>query len=84
MYTMSIYKSSKQPNRFKHGLDEIYDLRDMLKKKGQYDSKCRYLEIMAVRLLFIEDSLRVIRSFLACGLGLLIGHLLSALFMGGQ
>ena len=81
---MSILKSSKPPKRFERVLHEIYDLSDMLKQQGQYDGKCGYLEIMAEILLFIEDSLRVIRGFLACGLGLLIGRLLSALFMGGQ
>ena len=67
-------------DRFEHTLDEIYDVSDMLRSKGEYDGKCRYLEIMAKELLFISTSLSLLRTYLCIGLGVIIGHLLSQLF----
>lgn len=67
-------------DRFEHTLDEIYDVSDMLQSKGEYDGKCRYLEIMAKELLFISASLSLLRTILYVGFGVIIGHLLSQLF----
>ena len=67
-------------DRFEHTLDEIYDVSDMLQSKGEYDGKCRYLEIMAKELLFISAGLNLLRTILCIGLGVIIGHLLSQLF----
>lgn len=62
-----------RPNHFKQYLCEIEDIGKMLEKEGKTDGERRYFEIMALLLLFIDESLRSIRSFLACGIGLALG-----------
>jgi hypothetical protein len=73
----------KQPNRFEQTLKEIKEIRMMLDGEGQNDGKSRYLEIMATILLFIEDSLSVIRSLLCIGLGFAFALFLNRVLMGG-
>lgn len=72
-------KLRKETERFERTLGQIEEVTRMLKAEGEYDGKSRYLEIMATILLFIEESLRVIRGFFAVGFGLLLGLLLSSL-----
>ena len=70
----------KATDRLEHTLDEIYYIRDILQSEGEYDGKCRYLEIMAKELLFISAGLNLLRTILCVGFGVIIGHLLSQLF----
>lgn len=70
----------KETDRLEHTLEEIYNISDMLESKGEYDGKCRYLEIMAKELLFISAALNLLRTILCVGFGVIIGHLLSQLF----
>lgn len=69
----------KADERFERGLTEIEELGKMIEQEGESSAKCRYREIMAVRLLLIEDSLLTIRRMLALGIGLLLGMLLCGL-----
>lgn len=67
---------TKKPDRYQRALDEIYEITRVLQQEGQYDGKSRYLEIVAILLLSVDMSLHILRSLIACGLGVLIGHLL--------
>ena len=53
-------------------LNEIENVCEMLQQQGESDSKSRYLEIVAVLALAISDSLDIIQTLLAIGLGLLV------------
>ena len=70
----------KKPDRFQRTLEQIYDVSEMLDAEGQDDGKSRYLEIMASLLVSIDLSLHLLRSYLACGIGLAVGLLLGKLF----
>lgn len=69
----------KTDERFERGLTEIEELGKMIEQEGESSAKRRYKEIMAVRLLLIEESLLTIRRMLALGIGLLLGMLLGGL-----
>ena len=66
----------KQSKRFERGVNQILDISVMLEQKGEYSPECRYLEIMAILLLSIDESLNAFRSFFYFGFGFLLGHLL--------
>ena len=66
----------ERTSRFESVLNEIYDVAKVLNEQGESDGKSRYMKIMAETLLFIDDSLRVIRLVLCFGLGVLTALLL--------
>jgi len=68
----------KQSKRFERVLNQILDISVMLEQKGEYSPECRYLEIMAILLLSIDESLNALRGFFYFGFGLLLGHLLAS------
>lgn len=59
----------KRKDLFERYLDEIYDISKMLNEEGYNAAKRRYLEVVAMILLFILDSLRAIRSILCLSIG---------------
>ena len=75
---MKLFKKDRH-DHISDTLNEIYDVADMLERKGEYDGKCRYLEIMTKELLLIQVNLSYIRTALSVGIGLVIGHFLSQL-----
>lgn len=77
MSSMKLFQ--KKPDRFERMHNEIIEIGQMLQEKGEYDGKCRYLEIMAIILLFIDNSLSVIRSVLFAGAGVIAGLLISGM-----
>lgn len=60
----------------KKKLKEIYDISDVLYKEGHSSAECRYMEIVAVILLFIESHLNILRMLSFFFLGSFIAHLL--------
>ena len=80
----SVKLFQKKPDRFTCILEEIYDISDMLQRQGEYDGKSRYLEIMAKLLLGIDDSLRLLRSYLAFIAGLAISFFIKLLMVSGK
>lgn len=69
----------KKQDLFSSYLDEVYDVTNVLKQEGKSHAECRYMEIMAVLLLFVLDSLRVIRSCFFAAFGIALGLFLSNL-----
>lgn len=63
----------KTPSYFERRLDEIYDVEEVFHQEGHEAAERRYLKIVALLLLFIDDSLRSIRFFLSAMAGLFIG-----------
>lgn len=68
----------KKRNAFEDSLYEIHNVVDMLKAEGKSYAECRYMKIMAERLLLIDDSLRIVRSLLFGLAGCLIGRIISS------
>lgn len=70
----------KIPSYFERRLDEIYNVEKVLREEGHEAAERSYLKIVALLLLFIDDSMRSIRLFFSaltgCAAGLFIGHLL--------
>ena len=60
-------------------LEEINDIAEVLQQEGENDGKSRYLEIVAVLLVGIDSSLKILRTLLAVCVGLQIGALVSRL-----
>lgn len=69
----------KKQDLFSRYLGEVYDVTNVLKQEGKNKAECRYMEIMAELLLFVLDSLRVVRSFFFAALGIALGLYLSKL-----
>ena len=63
----------KTPSYFKRRLDEIYEVEDVFRKEGHEAAERGYLKIVALLLLFIDESLRSIRFFLSALTGLFTG-----------
>lgn len=63
----------KPPSYFERRLDEIYNVEEVFHKEGHEAAERRYLKIVALLLLFIDDSLRSIRFFLSAMAGLFTG-----------
>lgn len=72
----------KREGFFEKYLDEIYDVSKMLEEEGHSSAECRYCEIMAVILLFINEGIRAIRFTLSIALGLLLGFAVNFVLMG--
>lgn len=74
----------KPPSYFERRLDEIYNVEEVFREEGHEAAERRYLKIVALLLLFIDDSLRSIRFFLSAMAGLftgaLLGHLIDMIF----
>lgn len=77
---MRLFK--KRPDPYEDAAEELQNLRKMLQEQGEYDSKCRYLEIVAKRLLFFESSLDVVRFLLSVLVGFCAAFLLNRILMG--
>lgn len=60
----------------KKKLKEIYDISDVLYKEGHSSAECRYIEVVATILLFIESHLSVLRTLSFFFLGAFVAHLL--------
>ena len=69
----------KRPSYFERRLDEIYDVEKVFREEGHEAAERRYLKIVVLLLLFIDDSLRSIRLSLSMLAGLFAGALLSHL-----
>lgn len=54
--------------------DEMRNVLNMLEREGESRGECSYREIVYTSLLFILDSLRVLRTLLSSLLGLLAAH----------
>lgn len=76
-------KSVKQTKRFEQALAQINEIRDMLDEEGKNDGKSRYLEVMAKLLLSIDESLSLLRGYLAFLIGLALALFIGSMLMGG-
>lgn len=70
----------KKPSFFDEKIKQIYSISDLLMNQGQYDGACRYLEIVAVVLVYISAFLREIRWAVFFGVALYLGHLIASFF----
>ena len=68
----------KRTDLFEERLEELKDVREVLQEQGKYSGECSYLEIVAELLISIYCSLSIVRTFLAIGFGVLVGHIISA------
>lgn len=69
----------KTPSYFERRLDEIYNIEKVFREKGHEAAERSYLKIVALLLLFIDDSLRAIRRLFSALAGLLTGAFISYL-----
>ena len=70
----------KRQDRFERELRELYDVTKVLKEEGESDGECRYKELVATILLFIDDGLRTIGLALFGLLGFVFAKFISGLF----
>lgn len=70
----------KRKDFFNRYLDEIYDVSNMLRQQGKSYAECRYLEIVAVLLLFVNEELRMIGCGFAALLGFFFGLIIRGMF----
>ena len=72
----------KKRDFFDERLDDIFEVSKVLQEEGHSAAECRYGEIVAVILLFINEGIRAIRFTLSCALGALAGLAISFILMG--
>ena len=70
----------KRSDCFESELRKLYDITKMLKEEGKSDGECRYKELIATILLFIDTSLHDIGIALYILLGFVISKFISGLF----
>lgn len=74
---------NKEKDFFDKRLDDIFEVSKMLEEEGHSPAECRYGEIVAVILLFINEGIRAIRFTLSIALGLMAGLAFKFILMGG-
>lgn len=67
----------KRKDFYSKGMDEIFDICNMLEKEGHSPAECRFREFTAQLLLFVCSQLLFFRQVFFALLGSLLGLLLS-------